>query len=144
MESTWVLIADAARARQFRVERPRGPLIEEADLVHPEERLSERELGDDDPGRGRGPGGRQHALGGEDGKHEVEAERFAGEVAEFLRKAREADRFRRLYLAASPNFLGALRHELDADTAARIVETWDKDFVGMRADEIRRHLPERL
>lgn len=144
MESTWILVADAARARQFRVERPRGPLIEEADLVHPEERLSERELGADDPGRVRGPGGRQHALGAEDGKHEHEAARFAAEVADFLRKAREADRFRRLYLAASPHFLGALRHELDADTAARIVETWDKDFVGMRADEIRKHLPERL
>lgn len=144
MESTWILVADAARARQFRVERPRGPLIEEAGLVHPEERLPERELGADDPGRVRGPGGRRHALGGEDGRHETEAVRFAAEVADFLREAREADRFRRLYLAASPHFLGALRRALDADTAARIVETRDKDFVGMRADEIRRHLPDRL
>lgn len=144
MESTWVLVADAARARQFRVERPRGPLIEESDLVHPEERLQERELGSDDPGRVRGPGGRQHALGGEDTKRETEATRFAAEIAAFLREAREADRFRRLYLAASPHFLGALRQALDAGTAERIVETWDKDFVGMRTDEIRRHLPERL
>lgn len=144
MESTWVLVADAARARQFRVERPRGPLIEEAGLVHPEERLPERELVTDDPGRARGPGGHRHSLGREYTKRETEAARFADEIADFLREAREADRFRRLYLAASPHFLGALRRELDADTAARIVATWDKDLVGMRADEIRKHLPERL
>ncbi|MEF8833943.1 MAG: host attachment protein [Halofilum sp. (in: g-proteobacteria)] len=144
MESTWILVADAARARQFRVERPRGPLIEEAGLVHPEERLPERELATDDPGRARGPGGQQHALGRRDVKRETEAARFAGEVADFLREAREADRFRRLYLAASPHFLGALRQEIDAETAARIVNTWDKDLVGKRADEIRKHLPERL
>lgn len=74
MEPTWILVADAARARLFRIERPRGPLIEEADFVHPGERLPEHELGGDDPGRVRGPGGCQHAPGPDEGKRVHEAE----------------------------------------------------------------------
>ena len=144
MEATWIVIADAARARQFRVERPRGPLIEEQDFVHPEERLAESELGSDDPGRVRGPAGHQHTLGSQDVKRTTEEQRFAREVAAALREGRDKGRYRRLYLAASPHFLGALRRELDDATSACIVATRDKDLVGMRADEIRRHLPERL
>lgn len=144
MEATWVVVADAARARQFRVERPRGPLIEEQDLVHPEERLAESELGSDEPGRVRGPAGQQHTFGSQDVKRTTEEQRFARELATALREGREQDRYRRLYLAASPHFLGVLRRELDAETSACVVTTWDKDFVGMRADEIRKHLPERL
>jgi len=57
MEATWVLVADGARARVFSVDRARGPLNEEADFVHPEKRLPERELVTDNPGCSRGPGG---------------------------------------------------------------------------------------
>lgn len=141
---TWILVADAARARQFRIERPRGPLIEEADFVHPEERLPERELGTDDPGRVRAPGGQRHALGRDEAKRVHEAERFAAELAKHLRAGREQGRFRRLYLVAAPHFLGALRREIDEHTAELIVASFDKDLVGLDAADIRRHLPERL
>jgi hypothetical protein len=73
MEATWVLVADGARARVFSVDRARGPLNEEADFVHPEERLPERELVTDKPGRSRGPGGPQHAVGREDVKRSTVA-----------------------------------------------------------------------
>lgn len=144
MEPTWILVADGARARLFRVERPRGPLIEEADFVHPEERLPERELGSDDPGRAAGPGGRRQALGPDEGRRQHEAQRFAAELAHHLRAGREQGRFRRLYLAAAPHFLGALRRALDEHTAALIVESYDKDLVRHDATDIREHLPYRL
>ncbi|MDZ7749219.1 MAG: host attachment protein [Halofilum sp. (in: g-proteobacteria)] len=144
MEPTWILVADEARARLFRVERPRGPLLEEADFVNPEERLPEHELGADEPGRVRGPGGKQHSYGPDAGMRAHEAERFAGELAKHLRQGREQGRFRRLYLAAAPHFLGALRHALDQHTAALVVDSYDKDLVRHTAEDIRGHLPYRL
>ena len=145
MQATWILVADAARARVFRIERPRGPLIEEQDFVHPEERLPEHELGSDGHGRVRGPGGRQHSLGPDEGAlREREAGRFADELVVALREGREGDRFRRLYVVAPPRFLGVLRCRLDAATAERVVAEFDKDLVRHDAASIRRHLPERL
>ena len=144
METTWILVADAARARLFRVERPRGELIEEADFVHPEERLPEHELGADEPGRVRGPGGKQHSWGPDEGLREREAGVFATELARHLRAAREQGRFRRLYLVAAPHFLGVLRQELDEHTRALVVDSFDKDLVRHTERDIRAHLPERL
>lgn len=119
-------------------------MIEEADFVNPEERLPEHELGADEPGRVRGRGGRQHALGGEDGRCEHEVERYADEPAEHLRAAGSRGKFRRLYLAAAPRFLGTLRLRLDEQTLALVVENFDKDLVRLGADEIHKHLPYRL
>jgi protein required for attachment to host cells len=144
LEATWILVADGARARVFRVERPRGPLIEEASYTHPEERLPEHELASDDPGRVRGAGGRQHAFGPDESLHRQEAGRFAAELARRLREGREKDRFRRLYLVAEPRFLGQLRDARDAGTAERVVGEFDKDLAGHDAKAIREHLPERL
>jgi protein required for attachment to host cells len=144
MEPTWILVADAARARLFRVERPRGPLIEEADFVHPEDRLPEHELGSDDPGRVKGPGGMQHSLGPDEGLKEKEAGRFAHDLAHHLRAGREQGRFRRLYVVAPPHFLGVLRQHVDEHTLALVIESFDKDLVRHGAEDIRKHLPERL
>jgi len=144
MARTWVLVADEARARLFRAESRIGPLEEDHDFVNPAERLPEHELGADAPGRVVGPGGRQHAFGGDDGMREHESERFAAELTRRLKKGREHGEYERLYLVAPPKFLGALRKSLDAQTAALLVDSLDKDIVRKEAGEIRGHLPKRL
>ena len=144
MGHTWVLVADEARARLFRADRRIGPLAEDHDFVNPAERLPEHELGADAPGRVVGPGGRQHAFGGDDGMREHESQRFAAELARRLKKGREQGAYERLYLVAPPKFLGALRKALDAQTAALLIDTLDKDIVRKEAGEIREHLPKRL
>lgn len=144
MEPTWILVADAARARLFRAEGPRGPLTEETDFVNPAERLPEHELGSDEPGRVQGRGGKQHAYGTVEGPRAHEVARFADQLAKHLRAGREQGQFRRLYLVAAPHFLGVLRHELDEQTAALVVESYDKDLVRHDTDDIRDHLPYRL
>ena len=145
MEKTWILVADEARARLFTVERPRGPLKEQADLVNPLERQPEHELGTDEPGRGSagGPSGR-HALEPRQDIREYYANKFAHDIAQRLKQARVTGQMERTYLVAAPQFLGTLRHELDRSTAACVVQTINKDLVGHRADDIRSHLPERL
>ena len=144
METTWILVADEARARLFRAARRTGPLEEQSDFVNPVERLPEHELGADEPGRVVGGGGRQHSYGRDEGMREHESQRFAAELVEHLRKGREQRQYQRLYLVAAPRFLGILRKALDEQTAALVVDTLDKDIVRKRTDDIRRHLPKRL
>lgn len=144
MEPTWILVADAARARLFTVERPRGPLLEQADFVNPVERLREREIASDDRGRVVAPAGGRHAFGDDKSAKDEYARRFAGELAEHLKQGRTRDEYRRLYLVADPRFLGELRAQLDAPTERLVVAAIDKEISRRDPAAIRRHLPERL
>jgi len=137
-------VADEARARLFEVQGPRGALVEQADWVNPSERLREGQLGSDDPGRGRGPGGISHSFGDDEGFREHYAQRFAQEIADRLADARTRRRYKRLYLVAAPHFLGALRHALDAETRQQVAGSIDRDLVRHNLNDIRGHLPERL
>lgn len=144
MEPTWILVADAARARLFTVERPRGPLQEIADFVNPAERLRERDIDTDDRGRVAAPGGGRHAVGDDKSPKAEYARRFADELAQYLKHGRLRDEYRRLYLVADPRFLGELRAALDAPTGRLVVAALDKDISRREPADIRRHLPERL
>lgn len=144
MEPTWILVADAARARLFTVERPRGPLQELADFVNPVERLREHEIESDDRGRIVAPGGGRHAVGDDKSPKAEYARRFADELAEHLRHGRTRGEYRRLYLVADPRFLGELRSRLDAPTERLVVAAIDKEISRRDPADIRRHLPERL
>jgi len=144
METTWILVADSARARLFTIDRPRGPLPETAGYADPQDRLRDQDLEADAPGRGAGSNGGRFAMGHEDGAKDHHAEQFARELAEVLDKSRSAGDLVRLYVMAAPNFLGSLRRFLDRATSGCIVESFPKDVVGERADAIRGHLPYRL
>jgi len=145
MEPTWILVADSARARLFSVERPRGPLNEHSDYVNPADRLRDQDLETDAPGRGaRSGGGGRYSMGGDTGTKDHYAKRFARDLADVLHKGRAAHKFRRLYVMAAPNFLGALREFMDPPTAACVVGSYAKDVVRERPDGIRKHLPYRL
>jgi protein required for attachment to host cells len=86
----------------------------------------------------------QHSLGPDEGLKEKEAGRFAHDLAHHLRAGREQGRFRRLYVVAPPHFLGVLRQHVDEHTLALVIESFDKDLVRHGAEDIRKHLPERL
>lgn len=144
MEPTWIVTADSARARIFTVERPRGPLIELKDLVNPKDRLRERDLVSDRPGRERDRGGPGRSAMEHTDVKKHNAQTFAREVAEALTRSHGEGEFRRLYLAAAPDFLGQLRDQLHGKVADSIVQTLNKDIAHERADAIRKHLPERL
>jgi protein required for attachment to host cells len=144
MEPTWILVADSGRARLFEVDRPRGPLAETAGYVNPADRLREQDLETDAPGRGSGKGGGRFAMRHEEGAKAHHAERFAKELAQVLRTGQREGRYRRLYVMAAPNFLGALRGVMDPGVAGCVVGSFAKDVVREKADAIRGHLPYRL
>lgn len=144
MERTWILVADAARARLFTVERPRGPLTELNDFVNPMERLHEGEMHSDDRGRISAPGGSRHAFGDDKDPKAEYARRFARELADHLKDRHSQGEFKRLYLVADPKFLGELRDHIDGPTERCVVSAIDKDISRLDPGDIRRHLPDRL
>lgn len=138
MKTTWIVAAESARARIFRQDRPRGPLLEQQDLVHPESTLHGRDLADDRQGRtfDRSREGGRHAMEpGKDPKT-VEAEAFARELATLLQSARSRGDLDDLVLIAPPQFLGLLTGCLDDQTRALVSRRINKNLVRHSLDEI--------
>ncbi len=138
MTTEWILVADSAQARLFSRRAERAELDEQQDWVHPESRLHGRELERDRPGRvfaSQGPG-RSDTRDSET-PHRKEAERFAGELAEALDRARTENRFERLILVAEPRFLGLLRDHLSSETADHVARSLDLDLTRESAERIR-------
>ena len=128
MQTTWIVTADASRARILQV-AGRERLVEIAALANPAGRLQNREINTDAAGRFRGPdrpGG--HASDDENRAADHQAELFAGQIGEALDKARTQQRFDQLYLVAPPKFLGALRRKLGRATQKLVVDELDKDL----------------
>jgi len=155
----WIVVADTARARFFRVEKQQAPertlvqkpmhpessevLVEIEDLFHPESRLHDSELASDAPGMSSVAG--MHSKFGMDEKvspKEEEGIRFAKELAQRLKA--QSQQFDRLYLIAPPHFLGLLRPNLDKAVVSKIALEIDKELSNHSVEDIRTHLPEHL
>ena len=144
MKRRWVLVADKSKARIFTVEDPRGALLEETVLEHPEARDREQTLTSDRPGRSfdsKGQG--RHAMGSPVEPDRQETIRFARQVADHIGHAHNAGQCDRLLLVAGPPLLGMLRENLGTISGLKLSEI-EKNLGQYDAAEIRKHLPERL
>jgi protein required for attachment to host cells len=145
MSKIWVLVADSARARLFHADTPTGPLQEMNDLLMPDSRLKEGDLVSDRAGRAYDSAGKgRHAMDPATSAKDMEAHRFAVEIAEILEKQHQASAFNRLVVAAPPGFLGQLRDALSNGVREKVSAELDKDLVQFDSKAIREHLPERL
>jgi protein required for attachment to host cells len=136
---TCVVLADAARARFLTADADLEGITEIEDLIHPASRARTREIVSDDKGRRRGgPGEPKSGTEGPDA-HATEAQTFARKVGQRIGEVRGD--YRRIIVAAPPQFLGMLRGELDKGT---VVETINRDFTKLKPHEVpqalRRHL----
>jgi len=144
MMTTWVLVADAYRARFFGVERPAGPLSELRDLASPEARLHEGDLVTDRGGRDRNPRVGGHGLGENGSVKQDLADRFAQQVCDLLESARVAGELSKLYIIAAPAFLGLLRKHQSTSLRQLVAAEVDKSLASQDPANIRKHLPEYL
>jgi protein required for attachment to host cells len=140
----WVLVADEAIARVLRRPASDGTLEPVHALTDPAAHSRERGFERDALGRRvggspardaarSGHSGFAHpasatASAGESERH-LEAEAFARQVAAWLHEALLQKRFDELHIAAAPRFLGLLRKALSKQTAERVVQEIDKDWV---------------
>jgi len=145
MTAIWVLVADSSRAQLFFASKPNGDLHPVKTFTHHESRLHERELTSDLPGRAFDSGGMgRHAMGqGIEPKQQLGIN-FAKQLASHLESGRKCGKYDRLYVVATPAFLGLLRKEYSPDLASMLATEIDKDFTRLNPAELRKRLPEYL
>jgi protein required for attachment to host cells len=139
MPTTWILAANRSKARILQMQKLHGALVEVADFVDPAGRAQERELNTDAFGRfyGKGEHVQGHSTSTEVSATRHEAERFAGQLREYLHRAHAEHRFDKLWIVAAPAFLGILRDKFPKEILAVMDLEVDKDMPTATPDEIR-------
>ena len=154
---TWILVCDASRAHFYR-EDAKGRYTPLESLDHVDSRARRQDLMADAPGRkpngnpggvsgGGGPGangggtymGRPGAAPDTDPK-EVEAQKFARELAGRLEQALNQHDYDALVLVAPPQFLGLLKSTVSTQVAKHVVDTVDKDLSWLEAPQLKERL----
>ncbi len=140
--TTWVLVANCCQAKFYKVVK--FPKIEEFHMLeHPESKLRDQELVSSKPGRNFQSGGTtRHSYVPQTDPKRQEAEQFARTVASYLSAEHQKHSFSRLYIVASPSFLGQLRQHLNSQISKTIVAEIDKDMLDHREEEIEQKLVE--
>jgi protein required for attachment to host cells len=140
--STWILIADASRARLFSTAGKQQPWSLVREFSHPESAAKVSDIMADKAGRvqQRVASGTRSGMEAPTSPKETEARRFAHELATELQRSHGRNSYARLVLVAPPQFLGLLRAELSAPVMKCVVSTVDKDLTQVND----RELPQRL
>lgn len=144
-DTTWILVADASRARVFEHSRS----LQSLTLVFEDDRpeLRDRSLtrDSDRPGRTReSVGHARHGLEPHTSIDERIRENFSRELAERLAIGANDQRFGQLLLVAPPSMLGAIRSHLDENLRERVIAEIHKDLTKIPAHELPQHLKEWL
>jgi protein required for attachment to host cells len=148
MDATWIVSANAGRARFFAQARPVDNLEEINDMVSPSAREREGEIETDRMGN-RSASKSAHNVGQPTTPsgyqpHQTpaqhEAELFAREVAKFLSQAHNEGRFGKLCLVASPEFLGVLRKHIGPALGSAVNLEINKDFTSASPAELRERI----
>lgn len=144
MSNTWIVVADASRARFFTADKPASPINEIETLNNPEGRLHEGDIVSDRSGHVMSGSTGGHNLGVKGDAKQEAANRFAAEVCKHLEKGRTGNAFGKLYVMASPAFLGLLRKHQSDSLRGLISDEIAKDLTRETPDRIRAQLPEYL
>jgi protein required for attachment to host cells len=148
MDTVWIVVADAARARIICTQGRPGRTLEDIEAFsHSQSRQHNQDLVTDRPGRnqasGRGDG--RHAMGAPTDPAAHERELFARQLAERLQRAHLQGSFQHLVLVAEPGFLGELRAALDDGVANAVSHAVGKNIVKVEDHAtLRSHLPDFL
>ena len=139
MSKTLLLIANASTARVFSYQaREEFNLVKEFD--HPQSRQKGSDLVSDRPGHNQGTSGGHGEFAPANHPKQIEAERFAQELASWLDDERKQNRCNQLMLVAAPGFLGLLNKYLNDQTMQLVYKSLHKDY----SQVIQRDLPKRL
>lgn len=143
--TTWVLVADATRARLFAVDHDGRHLVRPPAWTGAAEAPPSRDLGSDRPGRTfESTGSLRHAKEPPTDPHRFAKTRFAREIAATLDDMRARDAFDRLVVVAPPQMLGDLRAAMGPPLAARVAVELDKDLAMLAPHALDAHLADVL
>lgn len=145
--STWLVVADATRARLFQYDGFGTPLLLLKELVHPASRAKIHDLVTDRPGRvaqahvGPHPGhGSRSGMEPEFSPKHQEQEQFARQILAELDHGLATNLYGRLILVANPEFLGMLRRSASNEVLKHTVASLDKDYTTLPATNLEERL----
>jgi protein required for attachment to host cells len=138
----WILLADAAHARIFSTPGNLERLKLEWDKPNPAGRARAQELVTDLPGRYAKGGkmGMRSAMEPDTPPHRVEEQKFAREVADYLKAGLNRKAYDWLAIFAPAQFLGILREDLDKGVAKKVTISGAKDYSAIQEHDLPRHL----
>jgi protein required for attachment to host cells len=139
---TWVLIADAARARVFETTGKGTGLSVVADMALDAELNPSHMLGTDRPGRSfESVGSTRHALESSSDPHREQKRMFAQRIAQALHARQVASSFDRLVVVAPATTMGDLRTALSGKVKAVVIAELVADLTNTPVSELPAHLP---
>jgi protein required for attachment to host cells len=141
--TTWILVADGAKARVLARHGSHGPLEAASNLcfAEPEARLPTRDVGADRPGRvHESANAARHAMEPRVDWHRFAKEQFARGIATALEAAAQNNLYEELILVAPPQALGDLRQALGRHTKALVTGEIAKDLTNLPDHELPAHL----
>lgn len=145
MKNTWVVVADASRARIFAASKNLSVFDEVTTLAHPASRMHEQEMTSDLPGRSfDSSGDGRHAMGQTEDPKAHQHDVFARQVSDHIEELCQQDTTAKLILIAAPKTLGLLRQHLSDSTRNKITQEVDKDLTQHSVQDIKDHLPDFL
>lgn len=142
--STWIVVADGARARFFAPSEDARKLVSvgSADLVAPQSWQHARDLKSDKPGRSYSSSrsGVRHALEPPHDYHKLEKHRFTALLADALDAACERREFDQLILVAPRRSLGELRTLISKRVQRSVRQEVAKDLTNETPASLWKHL----
>jgi len=148
MKTTWIVLANAARARIFEREVQSGRMVELLDLVHPQSREKTVELTSDREGHAQkahgDPGHAGTAFQPHTTPQQKEHAAFAVEISRHLEVAATQGRCGDVALIASDPFLGELKAHLGDATRRVLSATVPRDFTTFTGPDLAHRVTEAL
>jgi protein required for attachment to host cells len=144
MDATWIVSANASRARFFSQAHALDSLEEINDMVNDAVRLRTSETESDKIGPTSATKSIHNTGGAAPNKNyephrtpvEHQTELFARSVASFLQQGHQEGRYKHLSLIASPQFLGELRKFIDPKLGSLVNLEIDKDYTQFSAKQL--------
>ncbi len=141
--TTWILIADGARARLLIRPNANGSYEQVIDTDFIADNRPSHDIGTERPGRTHDSSGEaRHALQPASDPHREEKRHLAHRVGEFLEEQRQENAFERLIVIAAPQALGDLRNQFSSQLQTMIAEEIDKDLTMFTLHELQNKLPD--
>jgi protein required for attachment to host cells len=136
MKPTWILVANASRARCFARDDDDAPLMLMKSFVHPQSRARDTDLTVAGLGHGKGAATYVPRLDPKDKEHD----QFAEELADHLNAGIAAHQFGALVLIASNPFLGEIKNRLSEQAAKSLRAGVAADFTSFEGRELQQRV----
>jgi protein required for attachment to host cells len=144
-KTSWILVADRARARLFEWAGRDAKLVEIETFVNPDGRGPERNQTTDRPSRvHESMGATRHAIEPHTSLRDKSADQFARELDASLERGRTLHRYEHLVLVAPPQFLGVLRAALGKHVREHVAAEVPHELTTKGPEEILAHLPKKI